>query len=251
MKLALCFYGLPRYSDYTLETLKKYLLDLYDIDVYAHLWWSDEMIGQYKHRCSHDVWEADTIIKLKEKLNFKKLFTEPQIKFDISDYKPTSPEPELNNLSEIICKDHIFGIISKWNSVYRAFSLIDNPSDYDFIIMARIDSDYSIPIDISKLKSYILYLQDGYRAGWDRKYDDVFAIGSPNVIKYFADIYKYVGKYYKDGLVHMHLYLDKMMHQDIPICHEVYSFGVWYLHDTIFKTRRNHIHLTNLEQLLR
>lgn len=251
MKIAICFYGLPRYSEYTLSTLKKYLLDLYDIDIYAHLWWSNEMIGQYKHRSSEDIWEADTIDILKNKLHFKKLFTEPQIKFDISDCKPCSPEPDLCHLPEIICKDTIFGVVSKWHSVHKAFSLIDNVNDYDFIIMARLDSDYSGPIDLSKLKPYILYLQDGYRAGWDRKYDDVFAVGSPDVIKFFADIYKYIGKYHKNGLVHMHLYLDKMMNQDIPVCHELYSFGVWYLHESLFKTRRKHIHLTNSIDLIK
>lgn len=245
MKIALCFFGLPRYSDYILSTLKQHLLDLYNVDIYAHLWWSDDMIGQYMHRSCEDIWEANTIDQLKNKITFKKLMTEPQIKFDISDCKAISNAPDMNHLSETICKDILFGLKSKWYSAHRSFSLIENPNEYDFVIVSRLDCDYSIPIDVSKLKPSVLYLQDGYRAGWDRKYSDHYALGSPDVMKHYVDIYKYTDKYHKDGLVHLHLYFEKMMYQDIPVEHEVYPFGVWYLHDTLFKNRRKHIHLTN------
>lgn len=35
------------------------------------------------------------------------------------------------------------------------------------------------------------------------------------------------------------------MNQDIPMKHEVYPFGVWYLHNTLFKHIRKQFHLTN------
>ncbi len=246
MKIALCFFGLPRYSEYIISTLKQHLLNLYDVDIYAHFWWSNDMIGQCKHRAATDIWEADTIDRLTNLIPFKKIVLEPQIHFDISNLKPISNEPDMKHLSVDICKDTLFGLKSKWYSTHQSFNLIDRPEEYDFIILSRLDCDYSKPIDLSMLNSNTLYIQDGFRSGWDRGYNDIFTVGHVDTIKYYADIYKYIEKYHIDGIPHMHTYFEKLLKTDVPVQHQLYSFGVWMLHESMFKNyRKNSLHLTN------
>ena len=245
MKIALCLFGLPRYSEYVLNTLKQNLLNLYDVDVYAHFWWSENMIGEFKHREFYDVWESDTVTKLEKIIPFKKLKVEPQIHFDLSNFKHISLEPDLKHLSKDICKDILFSNKSKWYSTYQSYLLIDNPTEYDFIIITRLDCDYSKPIDVSKLTTNKLYLQDGYRSGNNRKYTDVFAIGCPVAIKYYAEIYKHTDKYHVYGVFHLHTHFQKLLNYDILIDHEVYPFGVWILHPSLYTKKRQQIYLTN------
>lgn len=251
MKVAVCFFGLPRYSDYILESFQKNVLALYDVDIYGHFWWSEEMVGTYKHREFFDTWDKDTMDVLQQKLTFKKVVIEPQIKFDLSGYKHSTTEPDLQVLTTDMCKDILFGNKSKWYSTQKAYKLIENPSDYDFIIISRLDCDYSKPIDLEVLKRDILYLQDGYRGGGDRKYNDVYAIGSPEVIHYYADIYNLTDKYHKDGLIHLHIHFEKLMTEDIPVPHVTYPFGVWIMHPSLFHYRRSSPYLTNHQTFLK
>jgi len=246
MKIALCLFGLPKYSDYVLNTLKQNVLDLHDVDIYGHFWWSEDMIGEFKHRSSHDKWEPDTIEKLKTTLSFKKLVLEPQSVFDLSGYSFTTIEPDLKAaLTSKVCKDIIFSNKSKWDSTYKSYSLIDSPEDYDYIIITRLDVDYSCPLDVAKLSKEVLYIQDGYRSGADRKYSDHFAIGSPAMIYHYANIWKYTDTYHTHGLTHLHKHFEKLLNTDIIVPHEVISLGVWYLHPSLFKHMRNGIHYTN------
>lgn len=245
MKIALCLFGLPRYSEEIIETLKTYLLNHEQVDIYAHLWWSENMIGKYKHREFYDVWEADTIEKLKALLPFKKLEIEPQKIFDVSHLKAISNEPDIKHLDASICKDIQFSNMSKWYSTHRAYSLIDNPEEYDFIIINRMDSHYTKPINFEALQTNKLYLQDGYNSGGDRKYSDICAIGSPSTIKHYAEIYKHTEKYHKEGLIHLHKHFEQLMKTDIPVPHEPYPFGIWIFHPSLYKKKRPTMYITN------
>jgi hypothetical protein len=47
-KIAICYVGFPRQIDNVFENQKEYIFNPnsnFDIDVFAHFWWDDELIG--------------------------------------------------------------------------------------------------------------------------------------------------------------------------------------------------------------
>jgi hypothetical protein len=75
----------------------------------------------------------------------------------------------------------------------------------------------------------ILYIQNGFCAGNDRKYCDWFALGSPNTMQKYCNIYNYIYKYYKNGVIHMHKFIENVVN-DIQVNTIEYEFHVTIKH---------------------
>jgi len=127
MKIAIVICGQPRFFEgSTYESYKKYLLDKYDCDIYAHFWFSDDPTTKFITApwsgLGTMVFPSDTLDR------FSKLYSPKKIAYD--------PPLEYNESTPIIR----YIIPSKCTSLQRAYSLIENIESYDFIVYTRSDN---------------------------------------------------------------------------------------------------------------
>jgi hypothetical protein len=224
MKIAVCFSGQLRFVNEYSKYILEHLIKLYDADIYAHLWYDESMLGKPFHHEHSDLYKekVEDFIHI---YNPKKIITEKQIDFDLSQFNMVSREYELLHFSIETIKESIHRQISQWYSVKKTYELIENPHQYDFIIRLRTDSYLTKPIDLNLLRKDILYVQTGIIAGADRKYCDWFAIGNNNVMKYYMNLFEKSVEVFSNGLFHMHRFMEyAIVSSNIPSID--YEFGV-------------------------
>jgi hypothetical protein len=125
MKIALVMAGLPRFFDsHTYNTIKEHFLDKYDCDVYAHFWFNENEDDTYivSHWIPKNVFPKDTITK------FRELYNPVRV-----EYENTMTKDESSTNEWYIMK-------SLYTSKQKAFNLISDVNQYDFIINMRSDS---------------------------------------------------------------------------------------------------------------
>jgi hypothetical protein len=235
MKIAVCFSGQLRFVKEYSEYILKNLIHLYDVDVYAHIYYDESMLGKPFHHEFNDLYK-ENINDFLEIYNPKKIKIESEYKrFDDNIYNFAAIEPDLINLNYDDIKNAIFRMESQWYSVAQTYDLIDEPEKYDFILRLRTDSYIKNPILFNNLNKNILYVQSGTAAGADRKYCDWFAAGNNIVMKYYMknmiDEFK---KIYSNGLIHMHNFIEYSL-LDMKIECTNYEFHVpinhmFYIH---------------------
>ena len=161
MKIALVFSGQPRYIDsVTYESIKKELLDKYNCDVYAHFWFSSNKDTQYEtapwSSLGNITIPEDTIKK------FINLYNPKNIEFE----EPYSDSQLVQrNYARTSHPRTPYNLRSMYTSHKKAYALIPNPEEYDFIIRIRTDDYIYRLLDlniISKDKNYA-FIQDKSR----------------------------------------------------------------------------------------
>jgi hypothetical protein len=170
MKVALLFFGQPRYldDDRAYNDYKRLILDRYDTDVYIHTWF-DEAGGKYDvstwaqmHGAKNAVILPDSIERLKKMYNPKVLVHEKPQKFVLPpeckafvDEKFTDKHPEGHwnpgNYSNIM---------SQLKTIQRVAQLYEETGDkHDIIVLARLDTWLeNFPDDLSDLDPSKFYL---------------------------------------------------------------------------------------------
>ncbi|MEK9694907.1 hypothetical protein [Synechococcus phage S-8S53] len=170
MKVALLFFGQPRYldDDRAYNDYKRLILDRYDTDVYIHTWF-DEAGGKYDvstwaqmHGAKNAVILPDSIERLKKMYNPKVLVHEKPQKFVLPpeckafvDEKFTDKHPEGHwnpgNYSNIM---------SQLKTIQRVAQLYEETGDkHDIIVLARLDTWLeNFPDDLSALDPSKFYL---------------------------------------------------------------------------------------------
>lgn len=170
MKVALLFFGQPRYldDDRAYNDYKRLILDRYDTDVYIHTWF-DEAGGKYDvstwaqmHGAKNAVILPDSIERLKKMYNPKVLVHEKPQKFELPpeckafvDEKFTDKHPEGHwnpgNYSNIM---------SQLKTIQRVAQLYEETGDkHDIIVLARLDTWLeNFPEDLSALDPSKFYL---------------------------------------------------------------------------------------------
>lgn len=170
MKVALLFFGQPRYldDDRAYNDYKRLILDRYDTDVYIHTWF-DEAGGKYDvstwaqmHGAKNAVILPDSIERLKKMYNPKVLVHEKPQKFELPpeckafvDEKFTDKHPEGHwnpgNYSNIM---------SQLKTIQRVAQLYEETGDkHDIIVLARLDTWLeNFPDDLSALDPSKFYL---------------------------------------------------------------------------------------------
>ena len=172
MKIALLFFGQPRFLDNPLPYLKhkKFFLDKHDTDVYCHTWWEEEA----KYDCS--TWsrintcetDKDAIKKIQQMYKPVDLVFESPKKFS---FKAESQE----SINQIIKKkwprghahwnsnnDNYSNILSQLYSIEQVCKLCAKSSEkYDFIVLSRFDNNIiEFPEDLHELDSGKFYISD-------------------------------------------------------------------------------------------
>ena len=125
MKIALCFYGQPRFLEEAYVLSYKKLLDKYSPEVYVHTWWDEKLVGrqydvaQWARRAIQD---EDLVYKSNTVDQIYKLYNPVRIQVD-------SP---INHF--------LYGQPSNYFQFYTQYAvkeLVDR--DYDIIIRTRFD----------------------------------------------------------------------------------------------------------------
>jgi hypothetical protein len=231
MKIALCFSGQLRfvneYSKYIIENI----INLYDVDVYAHFWWDESMLNKPFHHEFNDLYK-ENIENFKQIYSPKNLLYEEKLMINNNICLPISNECDMC-LSKEQCEQIVLRMKSQFYSIQKCYKLIENPSQYDFIIRIRSDCYIKSPLILDSLNKDILYIQNGYAAGRDRQFCDWFALGSHSAMQQYCDIYNYIDKYYMNGIIHMHKFMKYVINEfnvnaldcefNVPINHSYYS----------------------------
>lgn len=138
MKLAICFFGQPRFlGNQVVRSCYSNLIKKYDADVYVHSWITGSDVETLLSRSSWvpKVYESPNSAKtIIDWLNPKKF------KFDL----PFSGKLSDDNIKlvkdmESYSAGNELAILSHLKSVKESVGLIETPDDYDFILMTRFD----------------------------------------------------------------------------------------------------------------
>lgn len=175
MKLAVCFCGQPRFVEEVSPLIKDNVFDNYDVDVFAHLWFDEELQTQpYKYGGAGG-WKdqripKNSIEKFKEIYSPVKFLVEPSRKFFDSNYSdnylPTLKrykQGAINNPDEPdYPKRDVNNILSYYYSLNQVCLLkktheFENNFRYDYVIWLRTDSEVRNSIEYESFDKNILY----------------------------------------------------------------------------------------------
>jgi hypothetical protein len=140
MKIALCLQGQPRIWRQGYEHLNREILSKYDVDIFGHTWWSEDMIGEY-YDCApwsprnYQV-EPNLIEDISLVYKFKKFKYEKSKKF--------IPQRRYN-IVDIERHDLVYdSLLSRYYSLNKVLNILENYEkenniDYDWLIITRYD----------------------------------------------------------------------------------------------------------------
>lgn len=198
MKVAVCVSGQPRNYEQGYHELKKWFLDKYDCDVYLHTWKDTNSTMGGGHKFSTPIeyqFTENDYSKILELYQPKDSFFQLPIPFDT-----TRIEGHLGY--------KLHNILSGYYSVYACNKLLqDSGKQYDIVIRTRFDlafTDYISPEceflkDISNLNlNGVNVFQYPIVNGFTTRIsevDDLFAIGSMDIMDTYSNCFSYMLKY--------------------------------------------------------
>jgi hypothetical protein len=193
MKIALVFSGQPRFvNSKAYLSIHDNLLQKYNCDIYAHFWFSSNINTKYETA----PWSSLGDIQLSEYAikDFIELYHPIKIEFE----EPYSDSQLVERTyTRVNHPREPYNTRSMFISHKKAYSLVINPEQYDFIIRIRTD-DYIYTLPdlniISKDKNYV-FLQDETRG----IINDSFAIIRPSDAKYIFNGIDIIDTLYDNG----------------------------------------------------
>lgn len=198
INVAICLSGQPRFCwGKSYDSIKKYLLDIYNCDVYCHFWLKKE--DNYNYPFSPHL----NCFKDGVKINYQETTKQ------ISDlFKPIScviEEPrEFKQfyIPKIQQNYAIKNFPSMFYSIHQADLLRqqNNNQKYDFVIRCRTDTLLGSFPDLSKLEKGYLYIPDNCPN--PIVYNDNFSICSPDVAERVYNLFTYL----EDPVYNVQLY---------------------------------------------
>lgn len=235
-RIAVCFSGQLRFVNEYSRNILKNLINLYDTDVYAHLWFDQSMIGKPFHHEFTDLYK-ESIDDFMHTYKPKACVTESCYSlFNECDYNFVPADNDFVSISAESIRQTIYRMESQWYSIKKSYELIENPDQYDYIIRLRTDSLITKPIVLNVLNTHTVYVQSGRQAGFDRKFCDWFAVGNNRVMAKYMNIYQRYKPYFSSGIIHMHIFLEKVL-AELNVSVAEYEFGVHISH-TAYKHRK-------------
>src|SRR5690349_15448926 len=155
IRVAICLSGQPRfYNSKSYETIKKQLLDVYNCDVYAHLWLSNDINFNYPYSPHLSC--------------FKEIKMEPEkVKKELIElYSPVScifEEPR--EFKEFLLKGDERYAIKNFPSMFYSVWQSDLARreigrQYDYVVRCRTDTLLNTFPDLTKLEKGVLYIPD-------------------------------------------------------------------------------------------
>jgi hypothetical protein len=171
MKVAFLLSGQPRLYEEVFPTIKQKILDIYDCDVYAHAWWTDDMekvnnthLSPWSKQNKHNYkFDKDFPNKFISMYNPVKFLVEPPLFDDTTESKNNFIEmlkstfPTGNGCEDLYSTESMLGTIHKFFSVDKVYNLVDWNNNYDWIVYWRYDQRPNVFPDLNKLEEKTLY----------------------------------------------------------------------------------------------
>lgn len=144
MKIAISFYGQPRFYKEAFTQWERYINEL-NADVYVHTWWGEDMVGELYPCAPHAksyLHDGDMLVKGDVIEGINKLY-KPKI-LEYNSYK-TFPTPIW--ATKNTPKEHA---VFQFYTQYRSKELIKKSNiNYDIVIRTRMDLHVNVPIQIN------------------------------------------------------------------------------------------------------
>lgn len=193
MRVALCFYGQPRFinNPYTWLSHKLFIIDRYKTDIYAHTWISNKSVSLnysdwvYERGIQIiDQVEADNssniILKKYPMVNY--IFEEPREFHLLEESKNAVVAKEaerLKNPNQIsyYSLNNENNILSQLYSISKVIQLIKN-KDYDWVVLSRYDNYITNFPSLYNLDNNFLYLDDRFLCNFS---DPIMIGGQKNI----------------------------------------------------------------------
>lgn len=209
MKIAICFSGSIRDFSTCLPSLKRYVLNNLNADIFLHLWKMDDI-----SKLDSDVdfkWRNDSCTDqyVIDKLN--------PIKYVIDKYSNEWEEKIINEskiditkLTDIKLKNYGINACGMYYKIFKCFELVkehcvSNNMQYDIVIRARLDfiwEDNVLLNDFTNINDDSVYLiKDRYATHSKLYTNDKFFAGSFNVMKKMCNLFNCISIYQSDGMM--------------------------------------------------
>jgi hypothetical protein len=207
MKIAICISGQPRNFKQSYISLKKYILDKYNCDIYFHSWKAPKFestnFGRGNRQYHLNENDYDELIELYRP---KKYIFEAPIVFDATGITCPIWRQPLNNS------------LSMFYSIYKSSQLVEG--EYDYIVRTRFDIDYSkFNLELPQEGIILPEWNTDFRVK-DKGYYDVFAIGRQRDMITYSEVFSNVISYVTNDDDLLHSLGGGWLVQDSPLRNE-------------------------------
>lgn len=178
MKIALCFYGQPRFYDITYHNYFKEVLEQYSPDVYIHTWWGKEMVGSL-YPCAKwaesALTEQDRTVKGEVIDNLLRWYNPKKIQYDT--YGTVNIRQHKPNYYQFYTQYAVKNLLAEYEK--------QTGIEYDLIIRTRFDL---------LINQYVPYQIDSNlwvsnSCPFTDRYNDLFSFSNSSNYKKLSDIY--------------------------------------------------------------
>ncbi len=143
-KVALILFGQPRFIENPaiIDSYKANLLDKYDVDVYAHTWYEPN-VSYTASTWAHmgEVKASDNTLDIIQHLYSPTQFVhEPPKAFAFGDEIKEFFQNNFRHQAHILNDRNYNNMLSQLYSIQSAARLVENESEYDFIVLGRYDT---------------------------------------------------------------------------------------------------------------
>jgi hypothetical protein len=183
MRVALILSGKFRNSFKEYASIKKNLIDKYDVDVFI----------SYGYTLNNIDCVPNDLIKLYNPVSFEFFEYPNEIYTNINSVSKYEKAIESNTTSIYM----MWYGINKVNELKTAYE-IANGFEYDVVIKSRFDIEFKNTVLLKKLdNSIFIPIGSDHRGG----YNDLVAYGSSNTMNYYCSTYTHITQYIEDGCV--------------------------------------------------
>tara|TARA_Y100000389_G_scaffold194379_1_gene224289 strand:+ start:2695 stop:3462 length:768 start_codon:yes stop_codon:yes gene_type:complete len=213
MRIALCFSGQPRFIDKVAPIIKENIIGDYNVDVFAHLWFDEELQSKPYKFGGAGGWrnqriESNAIDDFKKQYNPKDLLVQSSKKF-LNSYLSDNYEASLKRYKrgaidnpeepDFAIRD-VNNITSYYYSLMKVCLLkkeyeYEHDFKYDMVIKIRTDSIVHNKIDyesFAKVKNTVFY--SGNQGQSDGMINDWFNFGSSKTMDVFMSPFPVLDK---------------------------------------------------------
>jgi len=220
MKIALCLSGQPRYIDIGYQYLYNNILSKYNIDVFSHIWYDEELIDSDIEFCirynrSHK-WEKDSDKKILNLYNPKKYIFESPKSFSVQPF--TGANFELIKPENVLS---MFYSIEQANKLKKEYEK-ENNFRYDLVIRSRTDiilHNFNLNLNTVDKNKIYCYGLDQFMFENTIICNDQFAFGSSEYMDIYSSLFSMLEYYWQtykppsmvgERILTTHLYYSKI-----------------------------------------
>jgi len=193
MRVALCFYGQPRYIEntYTWLSHKYHIIDKYNADVFAHTWINNKeekfIVSDWVDKNSIDIENLNASNIILKRYKPKKYIFEESKTFELNDItreviKEKEISYELNYEGDFhYSLNNENNLLSHLYSISKVIELLKDEKKYDFVILSRYDNYIKSIPNLYQLDNSKLYLDNNSPF----TFSDILMIGGQENIEAF------------------------------------------------------------------